>query len=158
MQRLSEVERLVEEIQSREKMLHVLVNNAGANWAEEIDTFPVSLDVLSCNSRSHTNTQDASFSKVVTLNLQRVFTLTQKCLPLLRAAAEAGGHTGQSWTDPARVIQVFPSQVLRDMVVLDYVIQIGSIDGLNVPVHSTYAYSSSKVRRTNSSRTSTLVY
>ncbi len=42
----------------------------------------------------------------MTLNLQRVFTLTQKCLPLLRAAAEAGGHTGPSWTDPARVIQV----------------------------------------------------
>ncbi|KLO17044.1 NAD-P-binding protein [Schizopora paradoxa] len=109
MQKFTEVERLVQEIQSREKMLHVLVNNAGANWADEIDSFP-----------------DASFSKVVTLNLQRVFTLTQKCLPLLRAAAEAGGHTGQSWTDPARVIQ------------------IGSIDGLNVPVHSTYAYSSSK--------------
>ncbi len=45
MQKLSEVERLVKEIQSRENMLHVLVNNAGANWAEDIDTFPVSTPI-----------------------------------------------------------------------------------------------------------------
>lgn len=52
--------------------------------------------------------QDAAFAKVLTLNLQRVFTLTQKCLPLLRAAATAGGVSGQVYKDPARIINVGP--------------------------------------------------
>jgi len=42
MQKVSEIERLVSEISKKEKMLNVLVNNAGANWAESIDTFTVS--------------------------------------------------------------------------------------------------------------------
>jgi hypothetical protein len=44
----------------------------------------------------------------MTLNVQRVFTLTQKCLPLLRAAAERGGRDGDAWNDPARIINVSP--------------------------------------------------
>lgn len=108
-QKLSEVEKLVKEISAKEKVLHVLVNNAGAAWGEKIDEYP-----------------DAAFTKVLTLNLQRVFTLTQKCLPLLRAAAEQGGKDGKSFVDPARVIN------------------IGSVEGLVVPSHETYAYSASK--------------
>lgn len=51
--------------------------------------------------------QDAAFTKVLTLNLQRVFTLTQKCLPLLRAAAEQGGTwDGVAYKDPARIVNV----------------------------------------------------
>jgi len=65
------------EISLKEKALHVLVNNAGAVWGDTIDNFP-----------------DAGFTKILTLNVQRVFTLTQKALPLLRAAAEAGGKLG----------------------------------------------------------------
>ena len=61
---------------------------------------------------------DAAWDKVLALNLKAVFHLTRACLPLLRAAATA--------TDPARVIN------------------IGSIDGLHVPLLETYAYSSSK--------------
>lgn len=41
MQRLSDVDKLVNEISSREKTLHVLVNNAGAAWGDEFDTYPV---------------------------------------------------------------------------------------------------------------------
>lgn len=41
MQKLSEVERLVSELERREKVLHVLVNNAGATWGESIDNYPV---------------------------------------------------------------------------------------------------------------------
>lgn len=41
MQKLSEVDKLVTEISSREKALHVLVNNAGAAWGDKIDTYPV---------------------------------------------------------------------------------------------------------------------
>lgn len=40
--------------------LDVLVNNAGANWAESFDTYP-----------------DQAFEKVISLNLKRVFSLTQ---------------------------------------------------------------------------------
>jgi NAD(P)-dependent dehydrogenase (short-subunit alcohol dehydrogenase family) len=38
---LSEVERLVQELEAREKALHVLVNNAGAVWAQPLDEYPV---------------------------------------------------------------------------------------------------------------------
>jgi NAD(P)-dependent dehydrogenase (short-subunit alcohol dehydrogenase family) len=82
--------------------IHVLVNNAGATWgADSADTYP-----------------DSAWSKVLTLNLHRVFTVTQLCLPLLRAAATP--------EDPARIIH------------------IGSIDGLRVPPMATFAYSASK--------------
>ena len=52
LQKVSEVERLVKEISSRETALHVLVNNAGATWGDGIDEHPVrsgvSLDVAVC--------------------------------------------------------------------------------------------------------------
>ena len=50
--------------------------------------------------------QDSAWTKLLTLNLQRVFNLTQKCLPLLRAAAEQGGQQDGTWRDPARIINV----------------------------------------------------
>ncbi|THG97018.1 hypothetical protein EW026_g4910 [Hermanssonia centrifuga] len=109
MQKLSEVDRLVKELSEKETTLHVLVNNAGAAWGDTVDDYP-----------------DAAFTKLLTLNLQRVFSLTQKCLPLLRAAAKQGGLDGQTYRDPARIIN------------------IGSIEGLSVPNHETYAYSASK--------------
>ncbi|KAI0632343.1 NAD-P-binding protein [Trametes polyzona] len=109
MQKLEEVDRLVKELSSREKALHVLVNNAGAAWGATLDDYP-----------------DAAWTKLLTLNLQRVFTLTQKCLPLLRQAAEQGGVDGDAYKDPARIIN------------------IGSVEGLTVPDHETYAYSASK--------------
>ncbi|EPS95558.1 NAD-binding protein [Fomitopsis schrenkii] len=109
LQSLEQVEKLVRELSEREDALHVLVNNAGATWGEDIDAFP-----------------DAAFTKVLTLNAQRVFTLTQKCLPLLRAAAERGGKAADVYKDPARIIN------------------IGSVDGLRPPPQETYAYSASK--------------
>ncbi|TFY77636.1 hypothetical protein EWM64_g6377 [Hericium alpestre] len=109
MQKVSEVERLVDELSKREQALHVLVNNAGTTWGASIDDHP-----------------DEAFSKVLTLNLQRVFTLTQRCLPLLRAAAAQGGQDAGHYKDPARIIN------------------IGSVEGNTVPDHETYAYSSSK--------------
>ncbi|KAF8140390.1 hypothetical protein EV363DRAFT_1312376 [Boletus edulis] len=107
--KLSEVKRLVQELEARENALHVLVNNAGAVWAQPLDEYP-----------------DEGFSKVLTLNLQRVFTLTQKLLPLLRAGAAQGGQTGGVFNDPSRIIN------------------IGSVEGLGVPDHDTYAYSAAK--------------
>ncbi|KAF9650081.1 NAD-P-binding protein [Thelephora ganbajun] len=109
MQKLSDVDKLVNEISSKEKALHVLVNNAGAAWGDKMDAYP-----------------DHAWTKVLTLNLHRVFTLTQKCLPLLRAAAKEGGKEGEACLDPARIIN------------------IGSVEGIIVPDHETYAYSASK--------------
>lgn len=61
---------------------------------------------------------EAAFDKLLGVNVKAVFALTVRLLPLLRAAASAD--------DPARVINV------------------GSVDGLSVPVQESYAYSASK--------------
>lgn len=61
---------------------------------------------------------DAAWDRSFDLNVRAVFTLTRALLPALRAAATAD--------DPARVIN------------------IGSVDGLRVPLLETYAYSASK--------------
>lgn len=61
---------------------------------------------------------DSGWDKVLAVNLKGPFHLTRACLPLLEAAA--------SDDDPARVLNV------------------GSIDGLRVPLFETYAYSASK--------------
>ena len=104
LQRLDACEALaarLAELEAHRGGLHVLVNNAGATWGADIDSYP-----------------DSAWSKVLTLNLQRVFTLTQLCLPLLEKAATP--------RDPARVVHV------------------GSIDGIRVPSLGSYAYSASK--------------
>ncbi|KAI9137578.1 short chain dehydrogenase/reductase family [Paraphysoderma sedebokerense] len=103
LQDLEECKRLALEISKREKKLDVLINNAGANWGETFDKYP-----------------DAAFQKVMNLNVNRVFTLTQACMPLL----EKSGRK----EDPARVIN------------------IGSVDGIcvRIPFLETYAYSASK--------------
>ncbi|KAL2264729.1 hypothetical protein VTJ83DRAFT_7239 [Remersonia thermophila] len=93
--------------------LHVLVHNSGATWGEAYDEYP-----------------DKAWDKLLTLNLQRVFTLTQLLTPLLEKAARqvpgsADGEAGP-FPDPARVIN------------------IGSVDALRVPILPTFAYSASK--------------
>lgn len=88
-------------VTEREPEVHVLINNAGANWGAPLEEFP-----------------DSAWDKVLALNLKAVFHLTRALLPQLEKAASPG--------DPARVIN------------------IGSIDGLRVPMLHTYAYSSSK--------------
>jgi NAD(P)-dependent dehydrogenase (short-subunit alcohol dehydrogenase family) len=93
--------RLVEELGRREKALHVLVNNAGTNWGARLGEYP-----------------EAGFRKVMDLNVEGLFFLTQSLIPLLAAAGKPG--------DPARVIN------------------IGSIDGLHVPIVDNFAYSASK--------------
>jgi NAD(P)-dependent dehydrogenase (short-subunit alcohol dehydrogenase family) len=93
--------RLAGELAAREAALHVLVNNAGANWGAPLAEYP-----------------DSAWDKVLALNVKAVFHLTRALLPQLEAAASA--------EDPARVINV------------------GSIDGIQVPALETYAYSASK--------------
>ncbi|KAI0146203.1 short chain dehydrogenase/reductase family [Xylariaceae sp. FL1272] len=101
--KLSECERLVAELKKREKSLHVLVNNSGAAWGAPLEEFP-----------------DEQWSRILTLNLQRAFTLTQMLLPMLEGAG--AGEEGA----PASVIN------------------IGSINALSVPTAENYSYSASK--------------
>jgi NAD(P)-dependent dehydrogenase (short-subunit alcohol dehydrogenase family) len=72
---------LAEELGRREPSLHVLVNNAGANWAAPLAEYP-----------------ESGWDKVMDVNVKAIFFLTQSLLPQLRAAA--------SQADPARVINV----------------------------------------------------
>jgi NAD(P)-dependent dehydrogenase (short-subunit alcohol dehydrogenase family) len=92
---------MIEELKKRESKLHILVNNSGSGWGAPYDEFP-----------------DSAWTRVLTLNLTRVFTITQGVTPLLEAAATPG--------DPARVIN------------------IGSVDGIRVPALETFSYSASK--------------
>lgn len=98
---MTEIERLGDELASRESKLEILVNNAGAVWGEAFATFP-----------------EKGWDKVVDLNLKAPFFLSQKCYPLLKAAASA--------EDPARILHV------------------ASIDGLHVNPMDTYSYAASK--------------
>ena len=73
--------RLAEAIAAREPALHVLVNNAGANWGAPLAEFP-----------------DEAWDKLLALNVKAIFHLTRALLPLLEKAASAA--------DPARVINI----------------------------------------------------
>ena len=107
---LDDCKALAAELARREPALHVLVNNSGATWGQPYDAYP-----------------DAAWTKLLTLNLHRVFTLTQLLTPLLEAAGAASKTTPDSPAlDPGRVIN------------------IGSIDALRVPFLPTFAYSASK--------------
>jgi NAD(P)-dependent dehydrogenase (short-subunit alcohol dehydrogenase family) len=97
----SECRRLAEEIAAREDKLDILVNNAGATWGAPL-----------------VDQDEATWERVLAINVKAVFHLTKFCLPLLRAAGTAD--------EPARVIN------------------IGSIDGIQVPMLETYSYSTSK--------------
>ena len=96
-----DVERLAHQLEEREQRLHILVNNAGVAWGAPVETHPIE-----------------QIDRVLAVNVRAVFHLTQRLLPLLRAAA--------SRDDPARVIN------------------IGSVDGLSIPIFQNYGYSASK--------------
>ncbi|KAJ6257879.1 hypothetical protein Dda_7668 [Drechslerella dactyloides] len=99
--KLESCQALADELKKKETKLHILVNNSGSNWGETFDDYP-----------------DKAWVRVLTLNVQRVFTITQLVTPLLEAAAQP--------LDPARIIN------------------IGSVDGIRTPKLETYAYSASK--------------
>ncbi|HYC01161.1 MAG TPA: SDR family oxidoreductase [Candidatus Limnocylindrales bacterium] len=75
------VKALAAELKSRESQLHILVNNAGANWGMPLAEYT-----------------DDAFQKVLATNVKAVFNLTRELIPLLEKAG-----TKQ---DPARVINI----------------------------------------------------
>jgi NAD(P)-dependent dehydrogenase (short-subunit alcohol dehydrogenase family) len=77
----AEAKRLAEAIAAREPALHILVNNAGANWGAPLAEFP-----------------DEAWDKVLAVNVKAIFHLTRALLPQLEKAA--------SPADPARVINI----------------------------------------------------
>ena len=86
---------------AREKVLDILVNNAGAMYDAPIDEFT-----------------EEGWDSIVDLNLKSVFFLSQKALPLLRAAVAA-----------------------NDMA---SIINIGSVGGLRVGPKENYSYQAAK--------------
>jgi len=82
------VKRLADEMTERESALHVLVNNAGANWGAPFEEYPA-----------------AAFDKLFALNVKAVFLLTRELVPLLAAAARP--------EDPARVINIGSADGVR---------------------------------------------
>jgi NAD(P)-dependent dehydrogenase (short-subunit alcohol dehydrogenase family) len=74
-------EQLAADLAARERKLHVLVNNAGANWGAPFADFP-----------------DSAWDKVLALNVKAIFHLTRALLPQLEAAS--------TQDDPARVINI----------------------------------------------------
>ncbi|KAL1923481.1 uncharacterized protein VTP21DRAFT_8461 [Calcarisporiella thermophila] len=81
LQKQSEINRLADELKKREQHLDVLINNAGANWAEPLDTY-----------------SEAGWNKVLNLNASAPFFLTQAMLPLLTAKG--------TQENPSRVIMI----------------------------------------------------
>ena len=79
---------LAREVAERESALHILVNNAGANWGAPYADYP-----------------DAAWDKVLAVNLKGVFHLTRELTPLLEKAAKPG--------DPARVVNIGSIDGLR---------------------------------------------
>ncbi len=98
---LAGVESLAQRLGERETGLDILVNNAGVAWGASLEAFP-----------------EVGWDKVMDTNVKGVFFLTQKLMPLLRAAASA--------ENPARVIN------------------IGSIDGIKTAAFDTFSYGASK--------------
>lgn len=78
---MAEVKALAEDIKAREKKLDILINNAGAAWAEPFETY-----------------SEAGWDKLMNVNLKAIFFLSQALLPELKAAGTAD--------DPARIVNI----------------------------------------------------
>src|SRR5690606_19967259 len=72
---------LVGEVANRTDRLHILINNAGVSWGEELETFPY-----------------RAWARVLDVNVTGLFHLTRELLPLIEAAA--------SHDDPSRIINL----------------------------------------------------
>jgi NAD(P)-dependent dehydrogenase (short-subunit alcohol dehydrogenase family) len=78
---LKGVEAFASAVLEREDKVDILINNAGAVWAADIDEFP-----------------ESGWDKVMDLNVKSLFFLTQKLLPALRNSGSIG--------NPARAVNI----------------------------------------------------
>jgi len=99
--KLEQQRKLIEQIQNAEGKLHILVNNSGTNFNAPLGKYNPEM-----------------FDKVMQLNTNAVFALTQLATPLLESSS--------SREDPGRIIH------------------ISSVNGLQPPLIDTFAYSTSK--------------
>lgn len=88
--KLENIIELVDELKSQEEHLDILVNNSGATWGTDFESFP-----------------EKGWDKVMDLNAKSVFFLSQKLLPLLKKNA--------SQADPSRIINI--SSVMSESTV-----------------------------------------
>ena len=102
------IQDLTAALEEREESIDVLVNNAGAGWGAPLEEFP-----------------EKGWDKVMDTNVKGVFFLTQKLLPMLKAAGNS--------EDPARVIN------------------IGSMSGI-IPLSRVFTYSMTKAAVHNISK------
>jgi NAD(P)-dependent dehydrogenase (short-subunit alcohol dehydrogenase family) len=79
--RTDEVHKLAAEVRARESKLDILINNAGAAWAEPFEKY-----------------SEKGWDKLMAINLKATFTLSQALYPLLKAAGTA--------EDPARIVNI----------------------------------------------------
>lgn len=95
------IEGFVAELSKHETKLDILINNAGAVWSAPVASFP-----------------EQGWDKIMDINVKSLFFMTQKCLPLLKAAGRK--------EERARVIN------------------IASINGIRNSGMATYSYTASK--------------
>ena len=95
---------LVAEVQSRTDALHILMNNAGRSWGAPMGQHPYD-----------------AWDKLLKLNVQGMFHLTQSLLPLLLKAA--------SPEDPARVVNVgsVMGEVPKGTATYSYAVSKGAV-------------------------------
>lgn len=91
----AECQRVADELARRESALHILVNNAGANWGAPLKDYP-----------------DSAWDKVLALNVKSIFHLTRFLVPMLEKGARPG--------DPARVINIGSIDGLRAPILETY--------------------------------------
>eukprot|EP01114_Cavostelium_apophysatum_P018552 TRINITY_DN5764_c0_g1_i1.p1 TRINITY_DN5764_c0_g1~~TRINITY_DN5764_c0_g1_i1.p1 ORF type:complete len:293 (-),score=58.51 TRINITY_DN5764_c0_g1_i1:45-860(-) len=77
-----ECKKLGEEIAKKESHLNILVNNSGAVWGEDYNTYP-----------------ESAFDKLWAINVKAIFFLTRACTALLEKGAQAANS-------PSRVINI----------------------------------------------------
>lgn len=83
------IDAFVKEISAAEDHIDILINNAGANWAAPIESFP-----------------ESGWDKVMDINIKSIFFMIQKCLPLLKKAGTD--------EDPARIINIASINGIRN--------------------------------------------
>jgi len=89
MSKVEGIEAFRDEVAKREDAVDILINNAGANWAAPLESFP-----------------EKGWDKVMDINIKSIFFTIQKFVPLLKAAGDS--------EDPARVINISSINGIRN--------------------------------------------